>query len=281
MSTVPVSPINKSADELFDRWLEHWKRENAPLPRTGDEPAAAAAPPTLEARISPMPASPVAAAPPHPRAPSGDAAGLLVLRTLTEHLVHASDTFGPAVESDTRRLATVAPIRPDDHSGERQSRGAILRFPGRSVPTPRPSLTAPWAVPPKAVPAEDRVAAFELRPAPGLILFSPRHGARAVLTAGLVVSLASAALSALAAWLAPSDTTIAVAVVLAIFTGLLWSARHRATGTTVPIDVLGEPGDRGWRVLIQRRGMRPFVVDAGMVDPGELTEAIRRFRPRA
>ena len=88
--------------------------------------------------------------------------------------------------------------------------------------------------------------------------------------------------------------------------GLLVWARGRATGTTVkvedgmlkiaqgashhqfpltgsypPIDVLGDPADRSWKVLIQRRGMGPFVVTRGMVDPAEFTEVIRRFRPRA
>jgi hypothetical protein len=300
MSTLPVSPINESAYELFDCWLEHWKRENAPVPRTGEELAAAAVPPTQEAGTSPVPASPAAAAP-LPRAPFEDT-GQLVLRTLTEHLVRSSDPFGPPAEYD----AEVAPVPPARHLGERQAGGAILRFPGRVLPTPRPSLTAPWAVPPKAVPAEDRMAAFEVSRVPGLILFSPRHGLRPVLTAVLVVALASVGLATLVAWLAPSDTSVGLAVVLALVTGLLGVARHRATGTTVsieggvlkvvqgsshhhfphtdghrPIDVIGEPGDRGWRVLIQRRGMRPFVVDASMVDPGEFTDALRRFRPRA
>ena len=157
------------------------------------------------------------------------------------------------------------------------------------------------------MPTSERLAALtHPTDIPGLVLFSPRHGHRPVLTAGFVVAAAFTALSALVAWLTPSSTTLGVAAALAVLTGLLWTARARATGTTVtiedgvlkivqgsshhqfpltgshpPIDILGEPGDRSWKVLIQRRGMRPFVVDAGMVDPGEFTDAIRRFRPRA
>ena len=130
-----MSPINESANKLFDRWLEHWERENAPEAQLEEESAAAAAPPTQEAGISPMPASPVAAAP-LPRAPSDDD-GLCVLQALTEHLVGASDPFGPAADPDIRLLAKIASSTPTRPSGERQAGGAILRFPGRIV---RPSV---------------------------------------------------------------------------------------------------------------------------------------------
>jgi hypothetical protein len=53
------------------------------------------------------------------------------------------------------------------------------------------------------------------------------------------------------------------------------------TAVHPPIDVVGRPGERGWKVLIQRRGRGPYVVDRRMVDPVEFTEAIRRFRPGA
>jgi len=139
MSTVPMSPINESANKLFDRRLEHCKRrlehckrEHAPEAHLEEESAAAAAPPTKEAGISPMPASPVAAAP-LPRAPSDDD-GLCVLQALTEHLMRASDPFGPALEQHTRHQPTAALSTSDRPSGERQAGGAILRFPGRIVP---------------------------------------------------------------------------------------------------------------------------------------------------
>ncbi len=303
MSTIPASPINESAYQLFDRWLEHWQREAHPQPSAGVEPAAAAAPPTQEVGISPVPASPVAAAPLPRRAPSGEESGLAVLQTLTEHLVRTSDPFGPA--PSTGAPTSVRTPRVDN---ERQAGGAILRFPGRVLPTSRPSLTAPWAIPPRAVPGEERLAALAsaAAPTPGLVLFSPLPGIRPVLTAGFTVTAACTAVSVAVAWLTPTNTTLAVTAALAILTGLLWSARTRATGTAVtiedgvlkisqgdnqhqfpltgihpPIDVIGEPGHRGWRVLIQRRGMKPYVVNATMVDPVEFTDAIHRFRPRA
>jgi hypothetical protein len=302
MSTIPAGP-HESAYELFDRWLEHWQRESHPLP-TGDEPAAAAAPPTQEAGTSPLPVSPAAAAP-HPRtSPEDEDSGLMVLRALTEHAVRMTDPWGPPADDP-------APDHEPQHvrpvGSERQAGGAILRFPGRVVPTPRPSLTAPWAIPPTAVPCEERLAVFEepARP-PGLIVFSTRAGLRPLMTAAAATGAALTVLWVLVAMLLPTSTTLGVAAALAVLTGLLWSARMRATGTAVtiedgvlkvvrgqsrhqfpltgvhpPIDIVGEPGDRGWRVLIQRRGMRPFVVDGGMVDPFEFTDAIHRFRPRA
>ena len=47
------------------------------------------------------------------------------------------------------------------------------------------------------------------------------------------------------------------------------------------VEVHGEPGKRGWKVLFLRRGMAPFVVDASMVDPDDFMRVLRFFRPAA
>ena len=51
------------------------------------------------------------------------------------------------------------------------------------------------------------------------------------------------------------------------------------SGGYSPIEVVGTPGDRGWRVLFVRRNMEPFVVDSSMVDPREFMDVLRRYRP--
>jgi hypothetical protein len=137
-------------------------------------------------------------------------------------------------------------------------------------------------------------------------VFAPRAGLRPALTAATVVAGAATVLWVLIALLLPTNTTLGVAATLAALTCLLWQVRMRARGTAVtiedgvlkiargesrhefpltgvhpPIDIIGEPGQRGWKVLIQRRGMAPYAVDDRMVDPVGFTEAIRRYRPRA
>ena len=44
-----------------------------------------------------------------------------------------------------------------------------------------------------------------------------------------------------------------------------------------PIEVVGSPGDRDWRVRFLRRNEDPFVVDASMVDPHEFMDVLRRY----
>lgn len=143
-------------------------------------------------------------------------------------------------------------------------------------------------------------------PAPGLVLFAPRRGARRLLTVASALGLVAVGVACLMAWDLRSTTSYAVLGGLTLLAFALGSARGRATGTVVsiedgilriaqgpsqhrfpltsaypPIDVLGEPTDRGWKVLIQRKGMGPFVVTSRMVDAVEFTEALRRFRPQA
>lgn len=45
------------------------------------------------------------------------------------------------------------------------------------------------------------------------------------------------------------------------------------------IDVVGQPGERSWKVLFKRRNMSPFVVDSSMVDAEEFMAVLRHYRP--
>ena len=45
------------------------------------------------------------------------------------------------------------------------------------------------------------------------------------------------------------------------------------------LEMVGEPGDRGWQVLVLRKGMDPVVIDARTVDPRAFTAAVRHWRP--
>jgi hypothetical protein len=46
------------------------------------------------------------------------------------------------------------------------------------------------------------------------------------------------------------------------------------------VQVHGQPGKRGWKVLFPRRGMAAFTVDASMVDPDDFMRVLRFFRPQ-
>ena len=45
------------------------------------------------------------------------------------------------------------------------------------------------------------------------------------------------------------------------------------------VEMVGRPGDSGWRIRFPRRHLEPFEVDASMVDPYEFTQQLREFRP--
>ena len=55
--------------------------------------------------------------------------------------------------------------------------------------------------------------------------------------------------------------------------------RFDLSNANTRLEMVGEPGHRGWKLLFLRRGMSPFEIDAGMVDPAAFTEAVRRWRP--
>ncbi len=138
------------------------------------------------------------------------------------------------------------------------------------------------------------------------MLFSPRRGLRHVLTAIAALLAAGVGIAGYLAWLAQTPTSFGVAGGMVAALLLVWKVRGRTNSTHItiengmlrieqgksrhlfplasahpPIDIIGEPGRRSWKVLIQRRGMPPFVITRKMVEPIGFSEAIRHFRPDA
>ena len=157
----------------------------------------------------------------------------------------------------------------------------------RTAP-PRPSRPTPAAAPGPPVDVD----------------FPPRRGTRRVLTvAVLLMALATAG----AAWQVredPDPESLTLLASLGVLTLFTWAVRAGSTQTTLsvrggqlhvqtgsrrttfdlgsshtPIEVIGRPGRRGWKVVFGRGTMRPFTVDAGLVDPVEFMRVLRRYRP--
>ncbi|GAB3776293.1 hypothetical protein FB382_000062 [Nocardioides ginsengisegetis] len=187
--------------------------------------------------------------------------------------------------------------------GAEESRGAVAA-------EPLPQAAAPEAAPaePAAQSAPEPPPAHEPEPEqdviPGVVEFAPRTGTRRLVALLLLVCVAATAVAAYVAYLDRTTPAIGIAAALALLTMVVWGVRAgaatahltvrggqleivRGGGRNVfdlashytPIDVIGEPGDRNWRVLFHRRSMSPFVVDASMVDPAEFTRVLRHYRP--
>ena len=133
---------------------------------------------------------------------------------------------------------------------------------------------------------------------------APRAPVRRVAGVLTLLSLAATAAAAYRAWPHPTTSTLGMTGALALLTVVLAMLRAGAPVTRVTvragrldivrgesryrfdltddqarIDVVGNPGERRWRVLFHRRSLAPYVVDAAMVDPIEFTRILRRHRP--
>ena len=132
----------------------------------------------------------------------------------------------------------------------------------------------------------------------------PRARGRRVAGVLTLLALAATAAAAYRTWPHPTAHTLGVTGVLALLTAVLAMLRSGAPVTRVSvragrldivrgesrycfdltddqtrIDVVGNPGERRWRVLFHRRSLAPYVVDAGMVDPVEFTRILQHHRP--
>jgi len=138
----------------------------------------------------------------------------------------------------------------------------------------------------------------------GDVTFAPKRGARHVVGVLLLASLGATALAAYTASQDPTTNTIAVAVTIGALTLVVWALRAGSSAPLLavrsgqlevrssagrfvfdlaspytPIEVRGTPGTRGWKVVLARRGMAPFVIDSSMVDATEFMRVLRRHRP--
>ncbi|WP_435770196.1 hypothetical protein [Nocardioides sp. SYSU DS0651] len=181
---------------------------------------------------------------------------------------------------------------------------------------PRPRPTPPAAAPPVARPADVPPATVQVgrwtEPVDNLTAqqattdadFPPRSGVRRALSLILLLALAATAGASYLAWEDRSVATIGMAVTLAVLTLVVWAARAGCTTTSLsirrgqltvrrggqtdvvdlasqhtPIAIVGEPGQRRWRVLVERHGLPLVVISPGMVDPHWFTTALYRVRP--
>ena len=134
--------------------------------------------------------------------------------------------------------------------------------------------------------------------------FAPRTGARRLVGWLLLLAAAGLVVAVVMAIDDPTTLTVGVAGTMFVLTLALWAIRAASptarlsvhagqlevvqgggrfvfelTGGYTPIQVVGAPGDRHWKVMFIRRNMDPFVVDSSMVAPQEFMDVLRRYRP--
>lgn len=170
-----------------------------------------------------------------------------------------------------------------------------------------PPLPAPVAPEPEAAPEPRRASRHDevATEMPGVYTFTPKRTVRRLLTIAMLMGLVGSAYFVRIAVEVKDTASIGLATIAVLTTAMLWAIRAGASVTQLEvhqgqlevvqqgsrcifdlasqytiIEVHGEPGHRGWKVLFPRRGMAPFAVDASMVDPDDFMRVLRFFRPQ-
>ena len=302
MSGTSTTRPNEPAYDLFDRWLAHRQQENDVVAERHDS-----APPVAAEQAVPVeelvPVEEPVVAVELPQAETVDPLGALDLDFQTPGRADLQDTEVIQTEEEFEEFAHPAL---GGAAGAPPSLGpetAEVSAVHQPAPTRSPETVDALAAEPPA-PVEPPAPARPATAPPGLVLFSPRRGARTLVTVVAAVLAGATGVAGYLAWQAPTRTSIGVAAVLGVALFLAWRLRDATDSTAVtiergvlrvvrgrsvhqfplagsqpPIDLVGEPDRRSWKVLIQRRGMPPFVITRRMVDPVEFTETLRHFRP--
>lgn len=228
---------------------------------------------------------------------------------LDQWLAHRAPV-GPAAP-----VAPAAPVEPAPVGRRRRdvppdAPPLLAATPAVAAPPPPPPAAPPTPAPVSERPA--RTAEQPDLPAPvdedlAHPTFRPRRTARLVTGLLLLVSLGVTALLAREAYVGRADLVAADLVpvgIAAALTLVLWAVRSSTsvarlsveggqltitrngetwrcdlTGRATPVEVVGQPGRRGWKVVFARRGRPPYVVDASMVDPVHFTRVLAHYRP--
>ncbi|HYF73367.1 MAG TPA: hypothetical protein VD864_11140 [Nocardioides sp.] len=169
----------------------------------------------------------------------------------------------------------MAPRSPEDGGAPdaRGSAGAAQAAPVTVDPSPTTDLSMP--------PRGRQLAAFVAFAASVLTLIqlAVAYADPGPVTVGVAVVLLATSLACWRLWARRTEVTV-------VLTGSRLEivrdhGRHvfDLADTRAPVDVIGLPGDRSWRVLFYRRGLTPYVLDATMVDPAEFLRVLHAHRP--
>ncbi|WP_370246470.1 hypothetical protein [Nocardioides sp.] len=201
-------------------------------------------------------------------------------------------------------------VRPDRRATRSRGRGARAKRTRPALapvaPVAQTAESIGLSVPAPVAPPPSRRAEPPARGPSTDVVFTPRSGLRAVLGVLLLASAVATVFAAIAAY--DHRTTLAVGtcgtllgVTLALYGIRAGSSPARLrihggqlevvrgaerdvfdlTSRYTRIQIVGEPGRRGWKVRFARFGRDPLVIDASMVDPHAFLAELNRHRPSA
>lgn len=235
----------------------------------------------------------------------------VLLRSVRERARHAAPSTEP-VRAETVPETVPVPVpvpqrgepggaRKGSHAARelvedrRRHAAAVATAPPAVSPAPEPTPAAP-----AKVSKHDQVATQM----PGVYRFTPRRNARRLLNLALLAGLAVTAYLGWEAYRLRDTESVGLAAVAAVAAGAVWAIRSGAAVTRLTVrqgqlevlqqgerlvfdlaspytlvEVHGRPGRRGWKVVLPRRHLEPFQVDASIVDPDDFMRVLRFFRP--
>ena len=157
---------------------------------------------------------------------------------------------------------------------------------------------------PAAAPVDLAVPIAPSMEMPPVYEFAPLKGSRRLMSVLLAGGLAASGYLGYGAYLSRDTIEIGIAGIVTLATLVIWGVRAGASVTRLtvrsgqleiirqggrqvfdltshytPIEVVGKPGSKKWKVLFLRRGMTPAIVDSTMVDSKEFMKILGFFRP--
>ena len=209
-------------------------------------------------------------------------------------------------EDEPKRRPLVARGRTEPSTAD-AARG-MLAAARAATPAPRAPRPAPVVEVATMLPAATTVdLAVPIAPTmemPSVYEFAPLKTSRRFLTMMLLGGLILSGYLGYTAYLSRDSIEIGIAGIVVFATLVIWGIRAGASVTRLtvrsgqleivrqggrqvfdltshytPIEVLGKPGSKKWKVLFLRRGMAPAVIDSTMVDGKDFMRILGFFRP--
>ncbi|WP_205473353.1 hypothetical protein [Nocardioides sp. SYSU D00038] len=293
----------EGADDLLGRWLEHHERDPERRPARAPAPEAAPEPPR------PAPAA----------GPDDSGFEPVLLASVRRRLEQEAQADPAAERRGRlRRARRQAPapdpltdplpeVEPEAESTEELLARLRAEPPAQPVVENTVEAAAPEPEPePEAPPTRParRETTTPVAAMPAVYDFRPLTVARTATTLLLLAGLVLTGVLGWQAWQERTAVSTGLAAIAAVATLAVWAVRTSSpvtrlqvrtgqlevrrqgdrfvfdlAGHYTPVEVIGQPGERRWKVLFLRRGMPPFVVDRTMVDPHDFMRVLRFFRP--